>query len=181
MELDRKVRLHAFFVAKFITSCWTAVLFGTSSTVSPFFEISRKGGSAINKKWYIWFDGKEIPVTEEVYRTYKRAEWREEKQNTVRAARESSYDFMLENDFDGQADMNQKLLDEIVEDKLLLDILLATLDKLTEDERSLIDSLFYKEKSEREISRETGIPHPTIHSRKVSILQKLKKLLERNI
>ncbi|MDL2301770.1 hypothetical protein LJC58_05375 [Lachnospiraceae bacterium OttesenSCG-928-D06] len=81
----------------------------------------------MSKKWYIWLDGKEIPVTEEVYRTYKRAEWREEKQDVVRAARECSYDFMLENDFDGQADTNQKLVDEIVEDKLLLDILLEAL------------------------------------------------------
>lgn len=80
----------------------------------------------MSKDWYIWLGGVKVPVTEEVYRTYKRAEWREEKQNAVRADRESSYDFMLEYDFDGQADTNQKLVDEIIEDKLLLEILLPT-------------------------------------------------------
>ncbi|MDL2310355.1 sigma-70 family RNA polymerase sigma factor [Peptostreptococcaceae bacterium OttesenSCG-928-C18] len=131
----------------------------------------------MSKKWYIWLDGKEIPVTEEVYRTYKRAEWREEKQDVVRATRECSYDFMLENDFDGQADTNQKLVDEIVEDKLLLDILLTALDELTADERSLIDALFYQEKSEREVANQKGISHQAVHKKKVRILEKLKKLL----
>ena len=134
----------------------------------------------MSKKWYIWLDGKEIPVTEEVYRTYKRAEWREEKQAAVRAVRESSYDFMLENDFDGQADTNQKLVDEIVEDKLLLDILLVALDELTADERSLIDALFYQEKSEREVAKETGVPRKTLSYRKSKVLKKLKDIIEKN-
>lgn len=131
----------------------------------------------MSKKWYIWIDGEEIPVTEEVYRTYKRAEWREEKQDAVRAARECSYDFMLENDFDGQADTNQKLVDEIVEDKLLLDILLAALDELTADERSLIDALFYQGKSEREYASGMKVAQQTIHKKKIRILAKLKQLM----
>jgi RNA polymerase sigma factor (sigma-70 family) len=73
------------------------------------------------------------------------------------------------------------LVDAIVEDKLLLEILFSALAELTDDERGLIDALFFDEKSERELSKETGVPNQTIHSRKLSVLKKLKKLLEKKL
>lgn len=129
----------------------------------------------MSKQRNIWIKGANVPVTEEVYRAYKQAEWREGKQNAVRADRECSFDFMLEHDFDGQAVTDQALVDEIVEDKLLLEMLLTALAELTADERGLIDALFYKEMSERDLSSETGVPQKTINNRKKAILKKLKK------
>lgn len=133
----------------------------------------------MSKDWYIWLDGIKVSVTEEVYRTYKRAEWREEKQDIVRKDRECSLDFMSEHNFDGQAVTEQKLIDEIVADKLLLDHLYVALSELTDDERFLIDELYYKEKSERELSKETGTPRKTIAYRKMKVLNKLHKLIEK--
>ena len=133
----------------------------------------------MSKDYYIWLDGMEIPVSEEVYRVYKRAEWREEKQRDVRSERESSFEFMCENDFDGQAVADQMLVDEIVADKLLPDELYAALAELADDEQSLINALFYQDKSERDISKETGVPQKTINNRKQSILKKLKKLFSK--
>ena len=69
-------------------------------------------------------------------------------------------------------------MDEIVEDKLLLEMLLAALAELTEDERSLIDALFYQEKFEREVAKETGVPQTTINYQKNRILNWLKKKLK---
>ncbi len=131
----------------------------------------------MNKEWYIWLDGIKVPVSEEVYRTYKRAEWREEKQDAVRKDRECSFDYMTEHDFDGQAVSEQELVDEIVSDKLLLDELYAALAELTDDERSLIDELYFKEKSERELSKDIGVPQTTINYQKNKILEWLKKKL----
>ena len=131
----------------------------------------------MSKDWYIWLDGIKVPVTEEVYRTYKRAEWREEKQDTVRKERECSLDFMAEYGFDGQAVTKQKLIDEIVADKLLLDELYKALAELTDDERYLINELFFKEKSERDVAAEVGIPQTTINYQKNRILKWLKKKL----
>lgn len=129
------------------------------------------------KEYYIRIGDQQVPVTEEVYRAFKRPAWTERKRRKVRADMERSLDVFLDDGFDIPSD--EALVDEIVEDKLLLEMLLAALAELTDDERSLIDALFYQEKSEREISKETGVPHPTIHSRKVSVLQKLKRLLEK--
>ncbi|WP_310602976.1 sigma-70 family RNA polymerase sigma factor [Anaerosporobacter sp.] len=111
----------------------------------------------MNKDYYIWLDGIQVPVTEEMYRTYKRAEWREEKQQAVRSQRESSFEFMSENDFDGQAVADQMLVDDIVADKILLEELYAALAELTEDEQRLINSLYYKERSERDLAKDMNV------------------------
>ena len=87
---------------------------------------------------------------------------------------------MLEHDFDGQAIAAQPSVEEIVMDKLLLDELHAVLERLTDDERSLIDALFFRGISERELSRESGIARPTIYSRKNAVLKKLNNLLREN-
>lgn len=54
----------------------------------------------------------------------------------------------------------------------------AALHSLPPDEMALIDALYFREKSEREWSEETGIPQKTINNRKRSILAKLLNLLE---
>lgn len=133
----------------------------------------------MSKQRYIWIKGVNVPVTEEVYRAYKQAEWREEKQDAVCADRECSFDFMIEHDLDGQAVTDQALVDEIALDKLLLEMLLAALAELTDDERSLIDALFYQEKSEREVAKETGVPRKILAYRKTKILEKLRGIIEK--
>lgn len=134
----------------------------------------------MGKDYHIKLNGQLIPVTEEVYRAYQQPKWREKKRVEVRKNKEISLDAMLENGSQNQIASQQALVDEIVADKLILDELLLALAELTDDERFLIEQLFYKEKSEREFSQETGVPHPTIHSRKNSILKKLKILLNKN-
>ncbi|GHU94977.1 hypothetical protein FACS1894208_06970 [Clostridia bacterium] len=85
---------------------------------------------------HIVIDGENIPVTEEVYRAYKRPAWAERKRRKVRAEHERSLALFA------NMPSAQKLVDEIVEDKLLLDTLMAALSELTADERKLIDALY---------------------------------------
>ncbi|MDD4511031.1 MAG: sigma-70 family RNA polymerase sigma factor [Oscillospiraceae bacterium] len=133
----------------------------------------------MKKEYYITIDGKDVPVTEEVYRAFKRPAWTERKRREIRSENERSLEAFTDDGFDIPSE--QALVDELVEDKLLLDMLSNALLELTDDERDLINALFYEEKSERELSKDTGVPHPTIHSRKVSVLQKLKRLLEEKL
>lgn len=133
----------------------------------------------MKKEYYITIDGKDVPVTEEVYRAFKRPAWTERKRREIRSENERSLEAFTDDGFDIPSE--QALVDELVEDKLLLDMLFNALLELTDDERDLVNALFYEEKSERELSKDTGVPHPTIHSRKVSVLQKLKRLLEEKL
>ena len=127
------------------------------------------------KEYYIRIGEQQVPVSEEVYRAFKRPAWTERKRRKVRADMERSLDVFLDDGFDIPSD--EALVDEIVEDKLLLEMLLAALAELTDDERSLIDALFYQEISEVELAKKLGIARTTLQSRKYKILEKLKKLL----
>ena len=52
------------------------------------------------------------------------------------------------------------------------------LDKLSPEERELVNRIYFLGYSLRQLSAETGIPYMTIQHRKVKILAKLKKLME---
>ena len=128
------------------------------------------------KQYYIKIKGFPIPVTEEIYRAYKRPVWREKKNKEVRAEREISYDFMTEIGREPE-DKSQERIDKIVVDKVFSEFiskkLYEALDELDEEERFLIDERFFKNKSERQIGIETGIAQTTINYQKNKILKKL--------
>ena len=119
-------------------------------------------------------DGTLVPVSEEVYRAYKRPQWREEKQKKAHCIREIS----LDESENVHIPSNEKLVEQIVEDKLLLEMLLKALETLTEDERFLIDEIYFQEKSERDLARETNVSNVSINKKHHKIIKKLKKLIK---
>ncbi len=82
------------------------------------------------------------------------------------------------NGFDFIADEAANV-EEAVVHKMMLDKLQSALFLLSEDERSLINAIFFRGLSEREWSKASGIPQKTINDRKRRILSKLKKFLEK--
>ena len=130
----------------------------------------------MKKEYTITIDGVQVPVSEEVYHAFKRPAWKERKRREVRSEKERSLEAFMDDGFDIPSE--QALVDEIVADKLLLDELLSALEELTEDERRLIDALFYGGMSERDFARKTGIPQTTINYQKNRILNWLKKKLK---
>ena len=129
------------------------------------------------EEYYIVINGEKVPVSEEVYYAFKRPAWRERKRRQIRSDKERSLEVFLADGLDIPSD--QALVDEIVADKLLLDMLIVALDELTEDERSLIDALFYQEKSERAVAKETGVSQNTVNYHKNRLLDKLRNLIEK--
>ena len=127
----------------------------------------------MDKEYFIELNGRKIPVSKEVYDAFKRPAWKERKRRQVRAEKELSLEAFADAGF--EIPSSQALVDEIFEDKLLLDMLSKALSELTDDERFLINELFYQEKSERTVARETGLPQKTINNRKRAIINKLKK------
>ena len=93
----------------------------------------------MKKEYYIKLsDGQVVPVTEDVYREYKRPQWREAKQKKVRQMREFSLEYMTENGMEHIYSDKQKLVEEIAEDNLMLETLMKALERLTDDEHFLI-------------------------------------------
>ncbi len=131
----------------------------------------------MDKERYIWLHGDKVPVSEEVYRVYYRAEWRENKQKAVHREKECSLDFMIEHDFDRQADPDQSSIDDIVADKLMLEQLIDAVSELNKEERYLIESLFYQNRTENYVANASGVSQQAISKQKGKIIKKLRKLL----
>ena len=134
----------------------------------------------MSKQYHIVLNGERIPVSEAVYRAYQRPKWREKKQKRIRNDMECSFDAMLGNGLEHLADPTQLGVDEIIAEKLLIDALLEAIAALDDDERDMIYALFYKRKSERVYSEESGVPRKTLAYRKEKVLEKIRKIIEIN-
>lgn len=132
------------------------------------------------KQRFLKIDGQPVPVSEEVYFEYMRPWWREKKQRIVRQQMEWSIDFFDDGEDENEAVLVDKNTDvqKMVEDKLSLESLHAALDLLTEDELYIIDELYFKEKTEREVAETVSISQKNVNKKKNKILQKIKKFLE---
>jgi len=131
----------------------------------------------MDKEYFIELSGRQIPVSKEVYDAFKRPAWKERKRRQVREEKELSLEAFADAGF--EIPSGEVLVDEIVEDKLLLDMLSKALSELTDEERFLIDEMFYNGKSERELSKETCVPRKTLTYRRTKVLEKLRRLIEK--
>jgi RNA polymerase sigma factor (sigma-70 family) len=149
-----------------------------------------------NLQRFIEIDGEQIPVTEEVYRAYKRPLWAEHKRKerakrcrdengfrctkdcrTCEKTREGSVLSIDRFIDEGYEPADTVDMAELVADKLLLEQLVACLDDLNPDERSLVDALFYNDRTERDYAAEIGISHQAVGKRKQKVIEKLRSLM----
>ena len=133
-----------------------------------------------DKTYTLLVNKKRIPVTKEVYKAYYQHKERESYQDKLSEQNNLSFEECEEKGI--QIDYLLSQTQESAEDKLIraemLSRLTVAMEMLTEQERLLIYSLFFKGKSERELCAMHGIAKTTLHDRKTRILGKLKKILE---
>ena len=133
-----------------------------------------------DKTYTLLINKKRIPVTEEVYKAYYQNKERESYLDKLSERNNLSYEECEEKGI--QIDYLLSQTQESAEDKLIkaemLSRLTVAMEKLTEQERLLIYTLFFKGKSERELCAMLGIAKTTLHDRKTKILGKLKKILQ---
>ncbi|ACL20463.1 RNA polymerase, sigma-24 subunit, ECF subfamily [Desulfitobacterium hafniense DCB-2] len=137
---------------------------------------------AEKKEYRIKVQGQLVPVSEEVYLTYHRMKRREiyleERDTTNGVFYYSALDTEGTNGEDVIPDLVSPRVEDAAVDKLLAEKLHRCLAQLTKEEQELIFTLFFQNKSERQLAAETGIPQKTINDRRHRILVKLKKLMK---
>lgn len=141
----------------------------------------------------LYINGQPIQVSEEVYREFMRAEEKERyfmrrlkkgrflvdsEQQTVTyiPSREASYEQLLEEDWDFPSP--GETVDDTAVKMYLLEKLQEALHSLSDEEMTLIQELFYLEKTEREAAALFQLSQNTIHYRKNRVLEKLKRFFE---
>lgn len=142
----------------------------------------------------LWIDGQFIEVSEEVYQVYmqgdRKMRYLEKDLKTERIilnddgavqriipSREDSLDRLMEDNARQFEDPGESVEDAVLR-KLAEDDLHRALKKLTDEEYSLIDALFYGGMTERAYAKKMGVYPNAVHKKKQRILKKLKELLK---
>ena len=133
-----------------------------------------------NKKYTIVVKRQRVEVSEAVYRAYHKEREAERYQNKLIRQNELSLERFREDgvNIDYLIVRVQPDIVDRLNHQEQLEALWIALQSLPEDERSLIDELFFNDKSEREFSAMISVPQKTINDRKKRILLKLRKLIE---
>lgn len=137
-------------------------------------------------KYTLLVNKKRISVTKEVYRAYYQLKEREKYLDKLSRKHEMSFEEYEEKGIQVdylltlEQSVEDKLIeaeDEIIKIEMLVKLTKA-MEKLSGQELSMINELFFKGKSERQLAQKLGVCQFAVHKRKVRILKKLKKLLE---
>jgi len=142
----------------------------------------------ISKKYFIRAAGQLVPVTEKIYKEYHKMNRREKYLEECDAI----YGKFLYSDMDTDEILGEEMIYDTsavsVEQTAILEIMIKKLrkylDLLSNDERELIDALFFSNggggMSEREYEAISGVSRSTINARKITILGKLKKMMKKH-
>ncbi|WRS28412.1 sigma factor-like helix-turn-helix DNA-binding protein [Oscillospiraceae bacterium MB08-C2-2] len=134
-----------------------------------------------NKKYTIVVKRQRVEVSEAVYRAYHKEREAERYQNKLIRQNELSLERFHEDGVNIDyliVRIQPDILDRLIHQEQL-EALWIALQSLSEDERSLIDELFFNDKSERKLAAELDIPRMTLSDKKNRILRKLKKLMDK--
>lgn len=134
------------------------------------------------KQYYIKIAGYFYQVSKEIYDEYRREDRRrrylkEREKHTVIL----SYDTLEKNGMYIQeriADETVNVEEEAIHN-MMIEKLRKGLSALSDEELYIIDHLIYQERTERELAKKLNISQNAVHIRKVKILEKLKKFLEK--
>ena len=108
----------------------------------------------MDKEYYLFVEGKKVVVSKEVYLAYH-SELNKEKYQTRRDRLNNCF-FFCSYDHDGNFEENLEDLEfdieKIIETKEIIEEVRRAISKLNLAERDLIESLFYKEETIREVA-----------------------------
>lgn len=134
-----------------------------------------------DEKYTLLVRGRRVSVTKEVYKAYYRCRDREKYLDKLAEDNNISLESCSEKGISVEYIISAA--EDSMEDTIITGMLLIKLHQclkmLDDPEKTLIVELYLRGKSERQLSKETGIPPMTIHDRKRKILNKLKKMMEK--
>lgn len=134
----------------------------------------------MKKEFYLYVNGQKVKVSEEIYKVYWRE--REHEKYLEQVDRKNHLLFFSSLDHDGHYVDN--IVDEsvdvakIVETQMMIESLRYAISKLNDEERDIIERLYFNDETLRSVAKLKSITHPALIKRRNIILEKLKKFIE---
>lgn len=132
-----------------------------------------------DKKYYLDVNGKKVEVSKEIYLEY----WKLKNRENYLKRLDAKYGLLHFSSFDHDGHFVGSIPDEnvdvekIVETKMRIEDLYKALFKLNNEERKIIDALYFEDKSIRDVARETNTNPMKISRKHKSILDKIRNFL----
>ena len=135
------------------------------------------------KNYYIFLEDTKVDVSEKVYKGYWQETNRENYLNRLDKEKKLGYfsEFISDR---ADRSMEERLIDKAVDleklvaVKMQIEALNKALDKLSPEEREIIQALFFDEIPQRELAKTLNISQGAVFRRKEKTLEKLKVFLE---
>lgn len=143
-------------------------------------EFCRTQDTVFKDAFFICSHGVLMEVTQDFYRDYYREDRRVRYLEEQAADKVISYHSLDTDEFCGEdilIDPDENVAEQVVQ-KIMIDKLRSVLPLLTDDEKALIQAIYFEGMTERDYAEITGVYRNAVHKKKVRILEKLKKLLE---
>lgn len=134
----------------------------------------------MQKKYFLFVNGKKVKVTEKVYKSY----WQEKNHENYLKQVDRDNHLLLFSSFDHDGHFEESIVDEdidvekIVQTQMMIEAVRNALSKLNAEEREIIEKLYYDDESIRSVAKKNNISHPALIKKRNKILDKLKKLLK---
>ena len=132
-------------------------------------------------KVYDTISGKmvDVEVSDEVFTEYKRAVWREEKNDSRFYNNEIQFSMLVGGDDDAYENFHEFIdFDDSIIETSINKKLVEKISELKRQERELIQLLYFKNLSEQECAIVLKTSRQNIHNKHVRVLAKINKLLE---
>lgn len=130
------------------------------------------------KEYCIYVQGEQVSVSHEIYCAYYEEYDHERYLDKRGKQREVSFDLLQEQgNLFHYVDWQEEALDSQMVEKERLDQLYQALKQLDEEERWLIEKLYFCEYTEKEVAVILGVSRQAVNKRKQRILKKLANIL----
>ena len=134
----------------------------------------------MKKEFYLYVNGQKVKVSEEIYKVY----WREREHEKYLEQVDRKNHLLLFSSLDHAGHFVDNLVDEsvdvekIVETQMMVEALRKAISKLNNEERDIIERLYFNDETLRSVAKLKSITHPALIKRRNKILEKLKKFIE---
>lgn len=135
----------------------------------------------VNKEYFIFVNGDKIIVSKEIYQAY----WKQRNRENYleRLDRKNKLLFFSDVDHDGNFvdNLEDKRIDveKLVETKEAINNLYQALSQLNDDEKEIIEALYFRDETTRLVASNLGLPQTTLIRKRNNILKKLRYILEK--
>lgn len=134
----------------------------------------------MDKKYYLFVNGKKIEVSEEIYKVY----WQEKNHENYLKQIDKKNHLLLfssldqDGHFEGNVADDKCDLNKVIQTQIMIKAVRDAVSKLTDEEKEIIQRLYYDDETLRMVAKDKKISHPAMIKRRDKILRKLKDLLK---